>query len=60
MRPCYGSFQRYLGEAVAVVRPDARSSHLDTFQYFGHNFLLKYQIGTKSALLESLEKNAVI
>jgi hypothetical protein len=55
-RPCYGSFQRYLGEAVVVDRPDARSSHLDTFRYFGHNFLLKYRIGTKLASLESLEK----
>jgi hypothetical protein len=56
MRPCYGSFQRYLGEEVAVDRPDARSSRPDTLGYFGHNFLLKYQIGTKLASLESLEK----
>jgi hypothetical protein len=28
-RPCYGSFQCYFGKAVAVDRPDARSSHLD-------------------------------
>jgi hypothetical protein len=55
-RPWYGSFQRYLGEAVAVDRPDARSSRPDTLGYFGHKFLLKYRIGTKSASLESLEK----
>jgi hypothetical protein len=56
MRPCYGSFQRYLGEAVAVDRPDIRSSRSDTLGYFGHNLLLKYWIGTKLASLESLEK----
>jgi hypothetical protein len=48
-RPFYASFERYLGEAVANDRPD-------TFRYFGPNFLLKYQIGTKLASLESLEK----
>jgi hypothetical protein len=56
MQPCYGSFQFYLGEAVAVDRPDARSSRLDTLGYFGHNVLLKYQIGMKLDSLESLEK----
>jgi hypothetical protein len=55
-RPCYGSFQCYLGEAVAVDRSDARSSRPDTFRYFGHNLLLKYWIGSKLASLESLEK----
>jgi hypothetical protein len=50
------AFQGYLGEAVAVDRPDARSSRPDTLEYFGHNFLLKYRIGMKSASLESLEK----
>jgi hypothetical protein len=59
-RPCYGSFQCYLGEAVAVDCPDAQPSRPDTLGYFGHNFLLKYRIGTKSASLESLEKNDVI
>jgi hypothetical protein len=54
--PCYGSFQRYLGEEVVVDRPDARSSRPDTLKYFGYNFLLKYRIGTKLASLESLEK----
>jgi len=49
----YGSFQCYFGKAVAVDRPDARSSRPDTLGYFGHNFLLKYRIGTKSASLES-------
>jgi hypothetical protein len=49
----YGSFQCYFGKAVAVDRPDARSSHPDTLGYFGHNVLLKYWIGTKSASLES-------
>jgi hypothetical protein len=52
----YGSFQYYFGKAVAVDRPDARSSRPNTFRYFGHNLLLKYRIGTKLALLESLEK----
>jgi hypothetical protein len=52
----YRSFQCYFGKAVAVDRPDVRSSRPDTLEYFGHNFLLKYQIGTKSASLESLEK----
>jgi hypothetical protein len=51
--PCYGSFQRYFGKAVAVDRSDARSSRPDTLRYFDHNFLLKYRIGTKSASLES-------
>jgi hypothetical protein len=37
-RPCYGSFQRYLGEAVAVDRPDARSSRPDTFRTLGQAF----------------------
>jgi len=46
------SFQRYFGKAVAVDRPDARSSRLDTLAYFSHNFLLKYRIGTKLASLE--------
>jgi hypothetical protein len=55
-RPCYGSFQRYLGETVTVDRPDAGSSRPDTLGYFDHNVLLKYRIGTKSASLESLEK----
>lgn len=55
-RPCFGSFQRYLGKAVAVDRPDAQSSRPDTFWYFGHNVLLKYRIGTKLASLESLKK----
>jgi hypothetical protein len=50
------SFQCYFGKAVAVDRPDAQSSHPDALQYFDHNFLLKYQIGTKSASLESKEK----
>jgi hypothetical protein len=49
----YGSFQCYFGKAVAVDRPDARSSRPDTLGYFGHNVLLKYQIGTKLASLES-------
>jgi hypothetical protein len=49
----YGSFQCYFGKAVAVDRPDTRSSRPDTLRYFGHNFLLKYQIGTKLASLES-------
>jgi len=49
----YGSFQCYFGKAVAVDRPNARSSCLDTLGYFGHNVLLKYQIGTKLASLES-------
>jgi hypothetical protein len=47
----FGAF----GKAVAVDRPEARSSRPDTFRYFGHNFLLKYRIGTKSASLENLE-----
>jgi hypothetical protein len=51
----YGSFQCYFGKAVAVDRPDVRSSRLDALRYFGHNFLLKYRIGTKSASLEILE-----
>jgi hypothetical protein len=50
--PCYGSFQRYFGKAVAVDRPDARSSLPDTLQYFDHNFLLKYRIGMKFVSLE--------
>jgi hypothetical protein len=49
----YGSFQCYFGKAVAVDRPDARSSRPHTLGYFGHNVLLKYRIGTKSVLLES-------
>jgi hypothetical protein len=49
----YGSFQCYFGKVVAVDRPDARSSRLDTLGYFGHNVLLKYRIGTKLASLES-------
>jgi hypothetical protein len=49
----YGSFQCYFGKAVAVDRPDAQSSRPDTLGYFGHNVLLKYRIGTKSASLES-------
>jgi hypothetical protein len=49
----YGSFQCYFGKVVAVDHPDARSSRPDTLKYFGHNFLLKYRIGTKSASLES-------
>jgi hypothetical protein len=49
MRPCYGSFQRYLGEVVAVDRPN-------TLGYFGHNVLLKYRIVMKLASLKSLEK----
>jgi hypothetical protein len=52
-RPCYGSFRCYFGKAVAVDRPDARSSRLDTLGYFVHNSLLKYRIGTKLASLES-------
>jgi len=44
----FGAF----GKAVAVDRPEARSSRPDTFRYFGHNFLLKYRIGKKSASLE--------
>jgi hypothetical protein len=48
----YGSFQCYFGKAVAVDRLDARSSRPDTLGYFGHNILLKYRIGTKSASLE--------
>jgi hypothetical protein len=44
---------RYFGKAVAVDRPDARSSHPDTLQYFNHNFLFKYQIGMKLVSLES-------
>jgi hypothetical protein len=47
------SFQCYFGKAVVVDRPDARSSRPDTLGYFGHNVLLKYRIGTKSASLES-------
>jgi hypothetical protein len=43
----YGSFQCYFGKAVAADRPDARSSRPDALRYFGHNFLLKYRIGTK-------------
>jgi hypothetical protein len=43
-------------KAVAINRPDFRSSHPDTLRYFDHNVLLKYQIGTKLASLESLEK----
>jgi hypothetical protein len=49
----YGSFQCNVGKAVAVDRPDARSSRPDNLGYFGHNVLLKYRIGMKSALLES-------
>jgi len=49
----YRSFQCYFGKAVVVDRPDARSSCSDTLGYFGHNFLVKYRIGTKSASLES-------
>jgi len=49
----YGSFQCYFRKAVAVDNPDAQSSRLDTLGYFGHNFLLKYRIETKSATLES-------
>jgi hypothetical protein len=49
----YESFRCYFGKAVAVNRPDTRSSHSDTLEYFGHNVLLKYQIGTKLASLES-------
>jgi len=41
--PCYGTFQRYFGNVVAVDRPDAQSSRPDDLQYFDHNFLLKYQ-----------------
>jgi hypothetical protein len=52
-RPWYGSFQSYFGKAVAVDRPDIRSSRPDVLRYFDHNFLLKYRIGTKSASLES-------
>jgi len=55
-QPCYGSFRCYFEKAVAVDRPDARSSHPDTLRYFGHNLLLKYWIGMKLASLESLEK----
>jgi hypothetical protein len=51
--PCYGSFQYYFRKAVAVDRPDARSSRPDALRYFDHNFLLKYRIGKKSASLES-------
>jgi hypothetical protein len=51
--PCYGSFQRYFGKAVAIDHLDARSSHLDTLQYFDHNFLLKYRIEMKLVSLES-------
>jgi hypothetical protein len=51
--PCFGSFQCYFGKAVAVDRQDARSSRPDTLWYFGHNVLLKYQIGMKLASLKS-------
>jgi hypothetical protein len=51
--PCYGSFQCYFEKAVAVDRPDARSSRPDALQYFDHNFLLKYQIGMKLVSLEN-------
>jgi hypothetical protein len=42
-----------LGKAVAVDRPDARSSRPDALRYFDHNSLLKYRIGMKSTSLES-------
>jgi len=50
---CYGSFQRYFGKVVAVDRPDAWSSLPNTLKYFDYNFLVKYQIGMKSASLET-------
>jgi len=47
------AFSTTFGKAVVVDRLDARSSRLDTLQYFGYNVLLKYQIGMKLASLES-------
>jgi len=44
---------RYFEKEVAVDRLDARSSRPDAFQYFDHNFLFKYRIGTKLVSLES-------
>jgi hypothetical protein len=43
----------YFGKAVAVDRPEDRSSRLDALQYFDHNFLLKYRIVMKLVSLES-------
>jgi hypothetical protein len=45
-KPYYGNYmpskcKRSDARAVAVDRPDARSSRPDTLGYFGHNILLK-------------------
>jgi hypothetical protein len=43
-------------KAVAVDRPDARSSRPDTLRYFGNKFLLKYHIGTKLSIRKAKKK----
>jgi hypothetical protein len=47
------AFNAFFKKAVAVDLPDTRSSRLDTLEYFDHNILVKYRIGTKLASLES-------